>query len=94
MACPEHGLCGYKPTDKKCNLCNKKLKKIRTLFLQGALAEWHKKDTGKHKKSPHIDWKIATGIIDQEILDEIIGMVLFGKHSITLKIEFLEDEKQ
>ncbi len=92
--CPDHGDCGFFLNEKKCSLCGKELVILRTLWIKyGFLSEYHRKDSGKNKNNPHIDWKITTDMIPVEILDKIIDKIIFGKSSATLKLEFLEDKE-
>jgi len=86
--CPDHGDCGFYLNEKKCSLCGTEL-----WIKYGFLSEYHRKDSGKNKKNPHIDWKITTDMIPVEILDKIIDKIIFGKSSATLKLEFLEDKE-
>jgi ribosomal protein S27AE len=93
--CPKCGDCGFFPKDKKCSLCGKKLVTIRTLWIQcGFLSSWHRNDHGKNKNNPHIKWEVTTGMIPPEILDDIVDKIVFGRSSVSLKLEFLEEKKE
>lgn len=92
--CPNHGDAGFLPKDKKCSLCGAELVILRTLWIpSGFLSSWHRKDHGKDKKNPHVKWEVTTGMIPPEILDQIVDKIIFGKSSVTLKLEFLEEKK-
>ncbi len=93
--CPNHGELGFFPKEKKCSICDEELIILRKLWIHsGWLSEYHRKDHGKHKNNPHIDWKITTPMIPPEILDEIIDKIMFGKSSACIELEFLEDKKE
>ncbi len=92
--CPICGDCGFFPKDKKCSLCGEKLVTLRTLWVPcGFLSSWHRKDYGKNKNNPHIKWEVTTGMIPPEILDDIVDKIIFGRSSVSLKLEFLEEKK-